>query len=285
MRHATTSVSIPRPRRGGDFAGTRRSTRRARFNPRPRRGGDWYVRCSRSHPPCFNPRPAGGGDVQFELDPVPAEEVSIHAPAGGATATEVAESLRSFLFQSTPPQGGDENQLDHRVLVSGFNPRPAGGRLRFSSHHLQSLQFQSTPPQGGRPPAAYHPPDHHRVSSTPPQGGRRIVLAPFQPLDSFNPRPRRGATSAPRLPAGSKTVSIHAPAGGATFFASFLIVPMIVSIHAPAGGRRGDPRSGCRMEHVSIHAPAGGATLTGVSVLTTYMFQSTPPQGGRRRGD
>jgi len=55
-------------------------------------------------------------------------------------------------------------------------------------------------------------------------------------------------------------VSIHAPAGGATYRAEILRDTTKVSIHAPAGGAT-DKSPDIRKEFgVSIHAPAGGAT-------------------------
>ena len=66
----------PRPRAGGDSH--RDSVRSRRFNPRPRAGGDRHV-------PCFNPRPRAGGD-QADRTSVCCD-VSIHAPARGATTT------------------------------------------------------------------------------------------------------------------------------------------------------------------------------------------------------
>ena len=84
-----------------------------------------------------------------------------------------------------------------------------------------------------------------------------VLLFPWQ---CFNPRPRMGGdcpgARARRVPG----VSIHAPAGGATY--------------AALGGGVG--------EVVSIHAPAWGATLFSGHSKASFLFQSTPPHGGRR---
>ena len=96
----------PRPRGGGDTIYRQQITRILSFNPRPRGGGDFLVhpafgvhKVFQSTPPrggrhryviatcfsiCFNPRPRGGGD-DLQIGDWFILEVSIHAPAGGAT--------------------------------------------------------------------------------------------------------------------------------------------------------------------------------------------------------
>ena len=58
---------------------------------------------------------------------------------------------------------------------------------------------------------------------------------------------------------------------------------LLVSIHAPAGGATFAGLEGSKLISVSIHAPAGGATSVDQGTLTFSMFQSTLPQGERRR--
>src|SRR5882724_11200499 len=98
----------------------------------------------------FNPRPRAGGDV----DLVPTRlghVVSIHAPARGATAN-LLNPLLGYLFQSTPPRGGRQEQR-------GMHP--------------QRPKFQSTPPRGGRQEQRGMHPQRPKFQSTPPRGGRR----------------------------------------------------------------------------------------------------------------
>ncbi len=56
------------------------------------------------------------------------------------------------------------------------------------------------------------------------------------------------------------TVSIHAPAGGATGSGQKPSYVSFVSIHAPAGGATMRSLQTMAKVKVSIHAPAGGAT-------------------------
>ncbi len=71
------------------------------------------------------------------------------------------------------------------------------------------------------------------------------------------------------------TVSIHAPAGGATCDVRKTGTRCLVSIHAPAGGATDRFRQAAHVVTVSIHAPAGGATNENERVLVHAKFQST----------
>ena len=110
------------------------------FNPRPRAGGDSGGNGTHFGYAGFNPRPRAGGDKQTPSGETPAS-VSIHAPVRGATgrclSTAVglrgfnprpraggdlyscSESMKRYLFQSTPPCGGrqfDQAKFTHRVV-------------------------------------------------------------------------------------------------------------------------------------------------------------------------
>ena len=78
-------------------------------------------------------------------------------------------------------------------------------------------------------------------------------------VSSFNPRARGGRDLLSASMEITYTVSIHAPAGGATQLPQGR-GSSIVSIHAPAGGATSKVLHGALWHRVSIHAPAGGAT-------------------------
>ncbi len=320
----------PRPRVGGDHR-CRRRPADACFNPRPRVGGD---RCNwictprvlfqstpprggdsgrpeepRGHEHLVSIHAPAGGRHDHGCAPMPAEtclEVSIHAPAWGATpdppATELA--IISTSFNPRPRVGGDERRDSMRqcrtgldgASVWGFNPRPPrGGRPRprprwgaLRQPRRRRERFNPRPRVGGDPP---------------------IVRRPRRPR-GFNPRPRVGGDRLRALRGGDR-VSIHAPAWGATADRrgdrpGFQSTP-------PRGGdqrRRGwfqstPPRGGrlpfgCLARSfnprprvggdgdlhdpmvVSIHAPAWGATPAAVEGAR---FQSTPPRGATADGD
>ena len=140
--------------------------------------------------PGFNPRARTGRDGCASVF-LPIGEVSIHAPARGAT-TLGPEDLLVFLFQSTRPHGARLSCTREKPLRGSFNPRARTGR---DGQRGQCRQ--------------------------------------------------------------NRSVSIHAPARGATF----------------AYSRRQ------RADDVSIHAPARGATSAAEGMLAEIGFQSTRPHG------
>ena len=148
-------------------------------------------------------------------------EVSIHAPAGGATNRGDYEVLDKYQFQSTHPQGV------RRLIVEKYL--------------VKDLEFQSTHPQGVRPveteftaPAvpSFNPRTRRGcdcdqvdgrvlasiVSIHAPAGGAtRWCFSAYRVSIGFNPRTRRGCDDGTFKPGNAITrVSIHAPAGGAT---------------------------------------------------------------------
>ena len=76
------------------------------------------------------------------------------------------------------------------------------------------------------------------------------------------------------------SVSIHAPAGGATLCCYNKQYPYRVSIHAPAGGATRQHSHFQGSDIVSIHAPAGGATRIFWDTNPDYPVSIHAPAGG-----
>ena len=184
-------------------------------------------------------------------------EVSIHAPARGATrfARKAVFVLR---FQSTRPRGarhadGRDDLGDvavsihapargatvecvgqeHAVLVSIH--APARGATVTAEVAVVVGQFQSTRPRGarhqhGRSPLGWYVSIHApaRGATRPGQGARG-----HERFQSTRPR---GARHRRRVGRVGWIVSIHAPARGATVDRSTKRALQLVSIHAPARG-------------------------------------------------
>ena len=53
---------------------------------------------------------------------------------------------------------------------------------------------------------------------------------------NFNPRSREGSDATMEAMGGAETISIHAPARGATFISVIININFYISIHAPARG-------------------------------------------------
>ena len=147
-------------------------------------------------------------------------DVSIHAPAWGATITRSPRSPVMFLFQSTRPRGARREERRHRQQQTvGFNPRARVGRdaCRFLSN-TADLMFQSTRPRGARlvltlggapgDEVSIHAPAWGATSSVP-------VVAPDRPPFQST-RPRGARPTHRRSLLVPALVSIHAPAWGAT---------------------------------------------------------------------
>ena len=129
---------------------------------------------------------------------------------------------------------------------------------------MSTYRFQSTRPHGARPPPCWHYSYTHH---------------------GFNPRARMGRDQGGGLrQARAISVSIHAPAWGATAVFLHTATQVIVSIHAPAWGATG-------VVLPSIAAIGGfnprarmGRDVFGYELYNlSSRFQSTRPHGARRK--
>ncbi len=189
-------------------------------------------------------------------------QVSIHAPAWGATFRFCESSSATRLFQSTRPRGARR-----------YNPRPA----------TWETQFQSTRPRGARQFRMTADQLWSAVSIHAPAWGATAGIA----LDDgasgrFNPRARVGRDHSSRpWPPRYRRFNPRARVGRDTEKYASAIALADVSIHAPAWGATFSLRSNDRQAGVSIHAPAWGATRGKVIYLEDTKFQSTRPRGAR----
>jgi len=191
----------------------------------------------------------------------PEKNVSIHAPAWGATPACPPRASWLRCFNPRARVGRDGIAIFRFSLFSVSIHAPAWGATRTS---LQSRPRSSFNPRArvGR--------DH----ATPVA----ILLA----VVSIH-APAWGATRLARQGRAGCDVSIHAPAWGATGFWFGYRCHVGVSIHAPAWGATAVAAGvGATME-VSIHAPAWGATWARHQMAKAGAFQSTRPRGARPR--
>ena len=247
------------PPRGGRPSRARRSATERSFNPRPRAGGDARLEgCREPHVEVSIHAPARGATHPRHLHAVE-ELVSIHAPARGATI-QSAPIRNGEKFQSTPPRGGRPTDASRSGARCCFNPRPrAGGDASPRPSNTHEGVSIHAPARGATYPRRTFKVTH-KFQSTPPRGGR--------PGPWRNPRRRGEFQSTP-------------PRGGRQTDGQPRRRPVEVSIHAPARGATRLPGDRAPVVVVSIHAPARGATCAIRSVFRTSRFQSTPPRGGR----
>ena len=148
------------------------------FNPRSRGGSD-----GKSLPGCrqvrnFNPRSRGGSDNMPNLSGVNIQ-ISIHAPAEGATAFAV-KKLVQFGFQSTLPR----RERHHRCSVSFYvilfqSTLPRRERLNTGVAGASAFIFQSTLPRRERRRNRNCPLDVSVFQSTLPRRERLLHLLRF----------------------------------------------------------------------------------------------------------
>ena len=210
--------------------------------------------------------------------------VSIHAPARGATAGRQAH-IRGYKFQSTLPHGerpprassspaaeefqstlphGERREPRFAVIgILSFNPRSRTGSDGRNTTRTTSISsFQSTLPHGERRCCARNrsssPESFNPRSRT---GSDAILSDSSRTHASFNPRSRTGSDSSTSTasPARNEFQSTL-PHGERLAISRSAVMPRSVSIHAPARGATYAYMKSSAAERVSIHAPARGAT-------------------------
>ena len=275
------------------------------FYPRARGGRDWNVRWITTRRCGFYPRARGGRDLELLNYRPLFEQVSIHAPAEGATPVIIMPPILN-LFLSTRPRRARQDahgfQRRHGVFLSTrprrarplfrqivFNiskflsTRPRRARLsRAGSVTRAAVAFLSTRPRGARPTSCIVSSLSHRFLSTRPRGARPFFLLCFIRFIGFYPRARGGRDVGRVYPDLDVAVSIHAPAGGRDlFFATYMgTAPTFLSTRPRGGATPSVPPLRLRPQSFLSTRPRGGATLKHVKYGAKRKFLSTRPRGG-----
>jgi len=137
---------------------------------------------------------------------------------------------------------------------------PARGATACITRFGTKLMFQSTHPHGVRPINQHYYP---------------LILI------GFNPRTRTGCDSGHRLRHESNSVSIHAPARGATSNDTYALSSCCVSIHAPARGATGVEANPTTLLWFQSTHPHGVRHRNSLIPRHVALFQSTHPHGVR----
>ena len=139
----------PRSRGGSDFGLPETNCSKRDFNPRSRGGSDAQKKILQHYHNNFNPRSRGGSDwgpLDSDGHPI---KISIHAPAGGATANDAKGLQASVLFQSTLPRGERLESDALRAYGANFNPRSRGGSDEVNNALIQVKFISIHAPAGG----------------------------------------------------------------------------------------------------------------------------------------
>ena len=148
-----SAISIPAPARGATTVAVDSFYRVKNFNSRPCERGDTNPGRNRILPEYFNSRPCERGDHLALAGYTPAENISIPAPARGATARNGGYVGIPYKFQFPPLREG--RRMGMMCFISPpiyFNSRPCerGDRKRCLRRRSTS-RFQFPPLREGRP--------------------------------------------------------------------------------------------------------------------------------------
>ena len=167
----------------------------ARFQSTPPHGGRRICGGLRRPRATFQSTPPHGGRQVVEGGLDRAREVSIHAPARGATRRH-GHVWMTGGFQSTPPHGGRRRRRSIRFRDrQSFNPRPRTGGDQYKPFKkaVKSLVSIHAPARGATVPHRWHSYPTRRFNPRPRTGGdRAAVLEALAVFARFNPRPRTG---------------------------------------------------------------------------------------------
>ena len=169
-------------------------------------------------------------------------DISIHAPAKGATVISVLFSLGIRISIHAPAKGATGWQFDFLHCRESFQstlPRRERLNLIVYSDALDAISIHA-PAKGATLLPCGVSLSRYRFQSTLPRRERQLLRRQvFHPSFYFNPRSREGSDSDKCLFCRLGGISIHAPVKGAT--------------HPPRAGRYNPA--------ISIHAPVKGATV------------------------
>ena len=189
------------------------------------------------------------------------EEISIHAPARGATVSNLHSSSFPCNFNPRSREGSDCISSSVMVRISNFNPRSREGSDKSLCASSAVVRvFQSTLPRG-----------------------ERLIVSSFLHIPAdFNPRSREGSDSKQNKVYRKFCISIHAPARGATLPASCPVIFDQFQSTLPRGERLS--RSCAYMSRYKFQStlPRGERRDSDDVALDIYGFQSTLPRGERQ---
>ena len=140
------AISIHAPARGAT-AGPAGETGPVDFNSRPCERGDQYRRESFA-PWYFNSRPCERGDRRDQKE-IPGKQISIHAPARGATGGGVRHGLQVIISIHAPARGATKRCCNqHSFRPFQFTPLREGRRIA-EVEPKQKRHFNSRPCERG----------------------------------------------------------------------------------------------------------------------------------------
>ena len=146
-----------------------------------------------------------------------ATQISIHAPAKGATRGTCAKDTFSANFNPRSREGSDKagRRTDYVIPISIH--APAKGATSLAIWIKSVVKFQSTLPRRERLFRSYGMTGLRIISiHAPAKGATQVLRSLPLPFLYFNPRSREGSDHSYSSWMETQLISIHAPAKGAT---------------------------------------------------------------------
>ena len=269
----------PRSREGSDGKYLYGIRRQHHFNPRSREGSDDLRQMGQgrpcrfqstlprrerlpigwSHPSWsnFNPRSREGSDKLVFAVTNPSN-ISIHAPAKGATAVPIGKIIVCIYFNPRSREGSDLEQTKWADLleISRRERRECRYTRKQSKKYFNPRSREGSDDSGQEIPIYYW-----EFQSTLPRRERLCPRESFRRWTYFNPRSREGSDAALDSLNRKMEISIHAPAKGATMEYTHSASYRQFQSTLPRRERR-ELAKVLQTSNISIHAPAKGATIS-----------------------
>ena len=168
-------------------------------------------------------------------------------------------------FQSTLPRGERPKRRTARHGGKLFQSTlPRGERREVGNTLISISRFQSTLPRGERRCSrSAVEVARFGFQSTLPRGERRIACCNLLRSFYFNPRSREGSDTGWNTHSSADSIfQSTLPRGERHSTYILLLSKNTISIHAPARGATNLISASIHFDKISIHAPARGATFT-----------------------
>ena len=255
-------VSIHAPAWGATWLNQECQTHGSCFNPRARVGRDLGSPSFLSQSVRFQSTRPRGARPGFELVDQLLGDVSIHAPAWGATGHNDVMSYLISVSIHAPAWGATIREITVNDGQRFQSTRPRGARLSEDNASCGFNMFQSTRPRGARPNSTADIRLYNLFQSTRPRGAR--------PMIRFDPN-SMGVFQSTR-PRGARLICCQA-----------VLVLIRFQSTRPRGARRRKGLTHWLVFMFQSTRPRGARQIIVRCVSVSKWFQSTRPRGARPR--
>ena len=228
----------------------------------------------------FNSRAREGRDCKRKRDRARPHEVSIHAPARGATSRDL-QGDPVLVFQFTRPRGARPSGASTQAWRRCFNSRAREGRDRSTPTLSCAMVRFNSRAREGRDQVRQQEVSGAGVSIHAPARGATLKPREAEYNGMFQFTRPRGARPFRRA-SGSRSTKFQftRPRGARRRMRRTCSISTGFNSRAREG-RDFRERGRHALEAVSIHAPARGATGGHVRLQVRVQFQFTRPRGAR----